>query len=1327
MRRTAKWLAWILAAVIGIPVMLLVLVVVGANLAPGRNLLVKLVPSLTSGQVAIAGLGGRFPDALRVATVELRDTKGAYLTLHDVVLDWSPLRLAERVLDIDRLTAASGSVARQPEPSSSTSSSSGLPVRLVVHHLHVGRLELAPAVVGAPYTLALNGSGRLDSYSAGQGQLAVTRLDAAGSYTLDANVDAAQVNLRLQADEPPHGLIAGVAKLPDLGAISINATLDGPRDAVATHLSVGAGPLEANAQGTLDLVHNAADLTVAAHAPAMTPRPDVSWQAVALDARVQGAFERPNVNGQLRLDQVDAAGGGVQRLTADISGNQGLVHLHATADGLRVPGSPPDLFGSAPLTLDATAHLEAPDRPVEFTLEHPLLAAQGSAQTAGALQAKVRLTIPQLAPFAAVAGATLQGHTTLDLSGGMQQDGSTQLAVTGTVGLDSGAPPAPALLGNDAHIDLLASMHSHDLTVTRFALNGQDATASVHGRAGPDNVDLDWSVALSDLTAVQPSLKGKLAAQGHVGGAPQDLSVAADLSGEIATEGINPGELRAHLQAQGLPNAPNGQVTAQGTLLGAPIELAIAAQRGADGAVHVTIDRADWKSAHADGALSVAPPYIAPQGRLTFAMTQFADLAPLLGRSITGSAEATLDATAAEAKLAVNVRNAALAGIASVSRAALNATVTDPATHPVVDGNLSLEGLSAGKIGASGTVQAQGPIDALAIKLAATLPALAGAPAKLNATATLDVPRRGATLASMQADWKQQSLRLLAPARIDAADGVAVDNLRLGLQKAVLTVSGKAGSSLDLTATLRDLPADIAAIVSPEFAANGTISADARLTGTSARPDGTVRLNARGVQLRSGPGRAIPAANLTAQAALTGGSAHIDARLAAGSSNLTVTGTAPVSAGGALDLRTTGLVDLGMIQPLMAASGRRVAGRLNLDGRVTGTTAAPRLSGSAQLTGGEAQDYKLGLNLRAITATIEADGQRIRLARFTAQAGPGTIGGSGTVGLAAPMPVDLTLTAQNATLAANDMLTERLDANVTVAGEAQGNLTVQGTVRVLRADLQIPDKLPQSVAVLPVRNPNAPPQPKTPPAPAPNIALNLTIKVDQFLISGHGLDAELAGEIQVRGTSANPQPTGGLKVQRGTFGALGQTLNFSEGSVDFIGAGIADPALHFVANTTSNNIVATITVGGTARNPKITLSSVPDMPQDEILAQIMFHRSTSQLSPIELAQIAAALASFSGAVSGDPLANLGKSLGLDRLSVGTNNAGAATVQAGKYVAPGVFLGAKQSASGGTQAALQFDITKGLKLETTAGMGGGNPQGSTDSSGSSVGLTYQFEY
>jgi translocation and assembly module TamB len=1325
MRRAAKWLAWILAVLIGVPVLLLALVILGANFEPGRNLLVKLVPSLTGGQVAIAGLGGRLPDSLKVATVELRDTKGAYLTLHDVVLDWSPLRLAERVLDIDQLSAGSGEVTRQPEPSSSSSSSS-LPVRLVVHRLQVGRLELAPAVVGAPYALALDGAGRLDSYTAGKGQLTVTRLDSPGSYKLDADVDSSRMHVAIQADEPPHGLIAGIAKLPDLGAIAVKASLEGPREAVETRLVVSAGQLDASAQGTVDLVHSATDLTIAAHAPAMAPRPDVSWQAIALDARVQGPFSRPNVNGRLQLDQVNGGGGGVHRLVADVAGDQGLMRVHATVEGLRVPGSSPDLFAAAPLTLDATAHLEARNRPVEFALRHPLLTAEGSAQTAGAPQAKVRLTIPQLAPFAEVAGATLQGHTTLDLSAAMQ-DGTTQLGVTGTIGLDSGTPPAPALLGNDAHIDLLASVRGQDLTITRFALNGKEASASVQGHASPENVDLNWSTALLDLAAVQPSLQGKLAAQGHVGGSSQDLSLVADLTGEVATKGVNSGQVSAHLQAQGLPSAPSGQLTAQGTLLDAPIELAIAAQRQPDGAMHVVIDRADWKSAHAQGAVTLTPPNIIPEGQLTFAMTRLADVAPLLGKPVTGSVEATLDSTPKEARLAVNVRDAGMPGTASVSRVDLKTTVADPASHPVVDGTLTLDGLSAGGMRASGTMQAQGPIDALAIKLAATLPELSGAPARLNTTATLNVPQRGVMLASLQAEWKQLTLRLLAPARINAADGVAVDNMRLGLQQAVLAINGKAGSTLDLTASLRDLPADIAAIASPQLAANGTISADARITGTSARPDGTVKLNARGVQLKSGPGRAVPPANLTAEAALSGGAARIDARLTAGSSHLTLTGTAPVAAGGTLDLRAEGLADLSVIEPLMAASGRRVAGRVNLDARITGTQKAPRIAGTAQLSNGEVQDYNLGANLRAITATVQADGERIRLARFSAQAGQGTLGGSGTIGLTAPMPVDLTFTAQNATLVTNDMLTERLDANLTVAGEAQANLTVQGTVRVRRADLQIPDKLPQSVAVLPVRNPNAPPQPAAKPAPATNIALNISIKVDQLLISGHGLDAELAGEMQVRGTAANPQPSGGLKVQRGTFGALGQSLTFSQGSVDFIGAGIADPALHFVANTTANNITATITIGGTARSPKITLSSVPELPQDEILAQIMFHRSTSQLSPIELAQIAAALASFSGVTSGDPLANLGKSLGLDRLSVGTNNAGAATVQAGKYVAPGVYLGAKQSASGGSQAALQLDITEGLKLETTTGMGGGNPQGGQDTSGSSVGLTYQFEY
>jgi translocation and assembly module TamB len=84
------------------------------------------------------------------------------------------------------------------------------------------------------------------------------------------------------------------------------------------------------------------------------------------------------------------------------------------------------------------------------------------------------------------------------------------------------------------------------------------------------------------------------------------------------------------------------------------------------------------------------------------------------------------------------------------------------------------------------------------------------------------------------------------------------------------------------------------------------------------------------------------------------------------------------------------------------------------------------------------------------------------------------------------------------------------------------------------------------------------------------------------------------------------------------------------------------------------------------------------------------------------------------------LATARKALGLDQLNVGSSSTGSPTLNAGRYVAKGVYVGAKQGVGGnaGTQATVQIDITKGLKLETDAGSGAGS---------NSVGLSYQFEY
>ncbi len=133
-----------------------------------------------------------------------------------------------------------------------------------------------------------------------------------------------------------------------------------------------------------------------------------------------------------------------------------------------------------------------------------------------------------------------------------------------------------------------------------------------------------------------------------------------------------------------------------------------------------------------------------------------------------------------------------------------------------------------------------------------------------------------------------------------------------------------------------------------------------------------------------------------------------------------------------------------------------------------------------------------------------------------------------------------------------------------------------------------------------------------------------------------------------------------------------------------------------------------------------------------MLAQLLFGVNIDQLSPFQIAEIASAVAELSGVGGGsDVLGSLRKGLGLDRLSVGGSNSGnGASLQAGKYVAPGVYVGAKEGTDGGSQAQVQIDLTKHLKLESQLGTGGGVPAtGITPQNdpGSSVGLKYQFEY
>jgi translocation and assembly module TamB len=1333
-----RWTLRLLGAFVVLAVVAAGALLAALNSGPGQREIERLANRMTYGTVQLSAISGSFPSAPHIGRIALADQDGVWLVVDNLALDWSPWRLLGGTALIRDLSADRIVWQRMPAAGSSQSSggSTSLPAAIQLDRLHVGRLELGPSVAGAAAILSMDGAASIRSKTDGRAELTLTRLDAAGGYRLTGRLRPDGLHATVSLREPSQGLLSGLAGLPDLGALDMEADVEGPWQAAASRIDISAGPLRATAHGTVDLLANAADLDIRATAPAMAPRSDLSWQHVALSAHLHGPFTAPQADAKLVLDNLSASGSGLRQLVATLHGDRGVAQLHATIDGLRVPGPRPDTFGASPITLDADAVLNDPARTVRFAVHHDLFDLAGTARTAGQRGGTAKLTLPNLAPLAAVGGVDLQGSSSLDISA-TAEGGTTRLMLDGPIGITGGMAPLAGLIGPNGKLGLTAAMTGDDVALSRFAVDGGTLHLDAAGGMKNGNVELGWTLKLSDLRVLAATLAGNLSAAGRLQGPMDNLTAHADVTGEIASPGVPREPLTAHLDATGLPNRPQGQIDAQGSLDGAPLDLVASVARDADGGFAARIVRGDWKSAHLEGAVALAPGAAIPVGHIVARMERLDELAPLTGLQLAGSLDAAADIGTQDGREVATARlrmaGVGLAGTATARRIDLDARIADPQSAPQIDAQLQLDGLAAQGVGGAIRLSAKGPQNALDLALNADLTGVGGEPLAVHGAARLDANRSAATLSSFAADYKGETVRLLGPARLDYANGIAVDRLRLGLRDAALSIAGRLSPALDLTARLDNVTADLARIIAPDLQAAGTLQAEARLTGTPDRPTGRLRIAASGMRMTTGTAAAFPPANLLATADLAGTSTRIDAKLSAGANSVALTGTAPLNAAGAMDLHATGALDLATLDRIVAAGGRHVRGKAALDVAIAGTPLAPRPTGSLRLTDGEVQDFNLGAHVAAIDGLIEADGDAIRIGRFAGRAGPGTISLDGQLSLAPPMPIDIGIKMAQARPLASDKLTADMDADLHLHGDLAGQLALDGAIRIDNAEIRVPDSVSSQVAVLDVRVRGAPPPP--PPAPGPDIALALRLDAPgRIFVRGRGLDAELSGALRIGGNADRPQPVGKFEMRRGTFNLAGQTLTFTTGEVGFDGSGKIDPTLNFVATSSNSAVTANLTVTGYASSPKIVLSSTPELPQDEILAQLLFHTSSSNLTALQLAQIAAGLAQISGAGGGfDPLNSIRGALGLDTLQVGGGQNGAGpSVTAGRYVAPGVFVGAKQSASGtGSQATVQIDLLKGLKLETNVATSSASQANSTGAAssdnGANVGLTYQFEY
>jgi translocation and assembly module TamB len=992
--------------------------------------------------------------------------------------------------------------------------------------------------------------------------------------------------------------------------------------------------------------------------------------------------------------------------TLDLAGNMLL-------DSLDLGAGPAALNGHAVAenwgdSVTAAFHLNAPDL--------RRIGATGAINLAGALAADLGLAMD--------AGAM---SVALDARASALETGVSQLD-----GLLGAAPQLVATFSRDA---------DGSIAVQSLSLQGQAATMTAEGTITPAKVALSANATIADLAALEPGASGMLTLTAVVDGTLAAPRLQADLAspqlgfGEITAE-----NLKLNLTAGGLATALQASITGNADLLGYPARLRLAlAVDAASGAFRVDNLALQHGPSTVSGGLRVLNGVA--DGALKLAISSLAPYTPLAGGDLEGSVlgdialrdrggvqDVAVDLTASGIVLAEELR------IGSIQ---LAGSLRDALDSQTVDARLDVADLVTPQIQFDTVaLTAEGDTAAMAIGLAAR-----GSEAQIVMQAGLSraAERISAEINSLQAILRGETLALRQTAWVVRSGAqVEIAGFDLGYGDGGLALDGvlsPSGNVLDLR--INRLSLGILRLVDPTKQVTGTIDGNLSLNGPPTAPAADFAFSASDVAIDQTGGLSIGADlrgdwrnnRLRATSRVdfsTGGGLDLTATL--GLPADPASGLPRLEDNAAVDARAAGDIDLAVVNRLLAGGADRVAGRLAVDLAAKGTLASPNAAGSLVLSEGRYDNLRYGIKLRGMAMEIRGSGDRLDIVSLTARTpGKGRISGTGGISLGGDMPVDVAVKLERALVIDTDLARATVDADLKIIGMVTRELSLAGTVSVPKSELRIPDRLPASVQEIAVIEINAPPERarkiEAAKAPPPRtVAVNLDIAIDipqQMMIRGRGLEAEMEGALNVAGTADLPIVTGEVSMRRGTLEIVGKRLTFNRGRLEFDGAERIDPVLDFEAVSKANAYDISIVVGNHASMPKITLSSTPPLPEDEVLSQLLFEKSSGQLSAFEALQLAQAAAELAGVDTGIGMLDaIRGATGLDHLSVdaGDGKTGP-SLSAGRYVTDRVYVGVKQgSAAHSSAAQVEIDMTDNIKLETELGADAGK-----------AGINWEWDY
>ncbi|WP_137387816.1 translocation/assembly module TamB domain-containing protein [Rhodoligotrophos defluvii] len=940
----------------------------------------------------------------------------------------------------------------------------------------------------------------------------------------------------------------------------------------------------------------------------------------------------------------------------------------------------------------------------------------------------VSLAVQDLAAISGLTGMGLSGGGNLTASGkigfgdllfALKLDGSFHdLGVTAADGTRQEIPGVVKLAGT------VARQPDGGFAIQGLKLDGEGISAAIDGVVDESRTNLAATGHIGNLALLSPRLAGAADISVNAQGTPEQARYALKVAGTgVRIEGQPFDNPTLTFTGEGALAAPRGELVLGGRFQGRELTGRAMIAKGADGATSIDNMNLIYGAARATGRILLAADGT-PNGALKADVDDLGAFQALLGMPLAGSLKANITFAPRAGDVVASIKASGRNLVFDATKASaldVDATVDRLMSAPSAQGSVRVVGAQSGSL-TFGTITADATSNGQSTRLDLRT-SVAGANLATTATVAMAGGDLTVGLERLNLAARGESLTLARPVTIALRNGsVALPETVLASRGGRITLAGQAGQSLNLRADLQNVPASLAAVVAPDLGLAGSISGSASVRGPASAPAVTYQLDWRGAALAATRNAGLPPLTISAKGATQNNRVSVDGNIASRDLNLRVDGSAPLGQGD-LALHLAGAVPASLLNQMMVESGATFRGAINVDVRLAGPAAEPRITGTVATSGASFNDPGSGLTLKDITLRAQLDGKQVVLREAQANsAAGGSLRAEGTVGIdpATGMPANIRIRADRFRINDRRIVDGEIGADLTLTGPLASRPVLKGRVDIGRMNISVPEQLPKSIADLKVAHVNAPPaiqarvdkqKAREESSPGLPIALDVTVNGgNQIFVRGRGLDVVLGGTVRITGTAAAPVGIGAFELRRGHLSVVGKRLTFTEGRVDFLGS--FDPELNFAAQSAAGGITAVVRVTGKASEPKFAFESTPPLPQDQVLARLIFDKPLDQLTPLQVGQLSMEVARLGGLGGGPGLLDeLRKGLGVDVLEVtGDADKNTAAVSAGKYVNDNVYVGVKQSTDGTSSAVVDLNVTRNIELRGEVGSDGSSKLG-----------------